>query len=83
MMRCMRTVGSTTDNWAAHAGSGSQTSGLAQGSGPESGIAAAQRAITQGSGPESGIAAAQRAINAPITHPGSVRGEALFGLRHK
>ena len=45
MMRCMRTTGSRTDSQAAHAGPGSQTAGLAQGSGPESSILATQKAI--------------------------------------
>jgi LacI family transcriptional regulator len=41
----MRTAESGTDNPATHVGSGSQTAGLVQGSGPESRITAAQRAI--------------------------------------
>jgi len=45
MMRCMRTAGSRTDSRIVDAGSGSQTAGLVQGSGPESRITAAQRAI--------------------------------------
>ena len=45
MMRCMRTAGPRADSRAAHAGSGSQTVGLVQGSGAESRITAAKRAI--------------------------------------
>ena len=45
MMRCKRTAGSGTNNWAAHAGFGSQTAGLVQAGGADSRITAAQRVI--------------------------------------
>ena len=45
MMRCMRTVWSRTDNWAAHAGPGFLLAGPLKGSEADSRITAAQRAI--------------------------------------